>query len=297
MEVMHNEVGEERTAFRNLRRDIWAAIDDAVRLMWSPPRPGAALKVEEHPYYIIDNGISRTLEIWSGHPNKPYIRALHRTVYSKVRHILVDGQDRYALSTYGYYDYFLPLRHLYNDEPNTLLLGFGGGVMPCQWKTLHGIDVKSVEIDSKIIDLAPEFLPAAERMAVINRDGADYIAEMAASGTKYDVIMQDVSVGMDVPEPFLARDFASNVRAALEPDGIFAANYYMGLRGFLNYGRYVKALGREFNVYRMNVNTHNVILLCSSMGRKEILGRLEENTPADQKEMIPIDAYRQMARA
>jgi hypothetical protein len=286
--TLRNRVAGGR--FEDLRRDIVPIIIDMAQIIWSDRIPaGSSIKAAEPPYYIIDDGRRRTLELWNGHPRSMHLLPLHGITYSKACNDL--------LSTGGYPDYFLPLRFIYEGTPSILNLGLGGGSMPDQWRKIYGLEMDSVEVDPKMIELAQKFIPETNSMNVINQDGVDYVAEVADSGKNYDIIMQDVAVGYGIPKNFLESDFIRNAHAILSPDGVLAVNYLMALNNLGGYWPYVRRLGAEFNVYRVEVSPRgNVILLGTDLERDELVGRIERNLPESWKEYSFVESYRQMKR-
>lgn len=294
--LVSSEESAKSSSFEHLRRDAAPALAIAIGSALGSFRFGALdgkIAEEKHPYYVMeyDKDNLRTLEIWNEHPYRSWFPFSRSTIYSQI------WPHNISALNYSYLDYFLPLRYIDGSAPSVLLLGFGGGVIAYQWKKMYDINVDSVEIDSRVIDIAQKFLPQTKDMTVFNCDGADYMAKAAASGKKYSVIMQDVSVMEEMPSQFTESRFFENVRAALTPEGVFAVDYVMTLRGFLRYKKYIKELGKEFNVFRVDTRDRtNVLLLGSSLNGKEIAERIESGISDEHRSQLPVKAYEGMKR-
>jgi hypothetical protein len=243
-----------------------------------------------HPYYVIeyDGGFLRTLELWSGRPSRFPLMPSRSTMYA-----FTVPSNRNGM-TNSFVDYLLPLRYI-EKEPSALLLGFGGGIIPRQWKDLYGIDVDSVEIDGRVIEMAGRFLPQTRELKVFNCDGAEYLRAAASSGKTYDIIIQDVSVWTGLPAQFRRGEFFEDARDALSSEGVLAIDYVTTPISVARYPDYVKKLGKEFNVFRIDaVNSINILLLGTSMDRDELLRKIDAGVPEEHKNSIPLKAYARM---
>jgi hypothetical protein len=283
---------ERRGSLSRLLRDGPQALAYAVSTkMFSPPRPGNRLLESAHPYYVIQNGPERRLDVWSGDPNGFHLLPLRSITYSVVRD---DGPG-----TGTYLDYFLTLRHMYGEQPRTLLVGFGGGVIPYQWKQVFGMDIESVESDARVIEVARKFLPCTAGMSVVNGDGAEFVAKAAAAGRSYDIIIQDACDMFDAPAGLFQEGFIRDARAALSEKGVLSVNYWMSLRNLAMYGKYVGRLGKEFaSVCRVETrDAMNVILVCSAMDREEMVGRISDSVSPEARDLPIVQSYLRMEPA
>ena len=68
--------------------------------------------------------------------------------------------------------------------------------------------------------------PADARVHVLVEDGRAYVRHTLRGGKRYDLIMLDAYDNQYIPEHMLTREFLSEVRSLLQPDGIVAANTF-----------------------------------------------------------------------
>ena len=121
---------------------------------------------------------------------------------------------------------------LYVPEPNSVLvLGLGGGVIPRELRYYYPeavIDV--VEIDEAILPLAKQYFAFAEdeKMKVFIDDGRMFIKKQLRGPhpPQYDLIILDAFNGDYIPFHLMTREFLEEVRRALSPRGVVAANVF-----------------------------------------------------------------------
>lgn len=121
---------------------------------------------------------------------------------------------------------------LYVPEPNSILvLGLGGGVIPRELRYYYPeavIDV--VEIDEAILPLAKQYFAFAEdeKMKVFIDDGRMFIKKQLRGPhpPQYDLIILDAFNGDYIPFHLMTREFLEEVRRALSPRGVVAANVF-----------------------------------------------------------------------
>ena len=113
------------------------------------------------------------------------------------------------------------------DAPlSILILGMGSGAYDHQCRTyFRDLDIKGVEIDEKITDLAHQYFALPEDADVITYDGRAYLA---ATDETYDVIMVDAYQDITIPFQMSSAEFFGMVKEHLNEDGVMVVN--MNLR-------------------------------------------------------------------
>lgn len=108
-----------------------------------------------------------------------------------------------------------------------LMIGLGGGslVKYCH-RHLPTTELTVVEIDPEVIALRTHFhVPLDdERLQVINADGAQYVAQMAAEGRRTDAMLVDAYDRYGVAKAVMERAFLKNAKQALGGHGVFIFN-------------------------------------------------------------------------
>ncbi|MCR5202635.1 MAG: fused MFS/spermidine synthase [Lachnospiraceae bacterium] len=129
-----------------------------------------------------------------------------------------------------YYDYalFAPLLASkdsdYSDE-DVLILGMGTGTYASELKKYLGINnITGVEIDEKIIDISRDYFELEDSIPVVAYDGRAYLS---AEKKKYDVIMVDAYQDITIPFQMSSREFFTEVKNHLKPNGIMVLNMNM----------------------------------------------------------------------
>jgi len=114
-----------------------------------------------------------------------------------------------------------------------LIVGLGGGSIPTALREIlpqSQIDV--VEIDPAVTRVARRFFNFREdaKMKVIELDGRVYVKRALRAGTKYDVVMLDAFDHEYIPEHLLTREFLTEVKSLLSPQGVLVANTFSSSR-------------------------------------------------------------------
>lgn len=108
-----------------------------------------------------------------------------------------------------------------------LMIGLGGGSI-AKYCHRHLLDTEftAVEIDPDVIAMRPHFYvpPDDERFKVINADGADYVAQLAAAGEHSDVILVDAYDQFGIARSVVERAFVENAKQILGLNGVFVLN-------------------------------------------------------------------------
>ena len=86
------------------------------------------------------------------------------------------------------------------------------------------MNIEGVEIDQKITDLAGTYFDLPEEIPVTTYDGRAYLQ---AVDQMYDVIMVDAYQDITIPFQMSSKEFFSEVKAHLKPNGVMVVNMNM----------------------------------------------------------------------
>jgi spermidine synthase len=117
------------------------------------------------------------------------------------------------------------------DIRDVLVIGGGGGVVPMVFKQSYPVSIDVVEIDPKVVEVAEKWfsLQQDERLRVFVEDGRMFIHN---TKKHYDLVVVDVyTAGDRIPFHLTTREFLSQVRGRLRPQGIVAINLISALQG------------------------------------------------------------------
>lgn len=130
-----------------------------------------------------------------------------------------------------YYDYALAAPFLAgvmqkDSVSDVLILGMGTGTFATQCKNYFSgaVNIEGVEIDQKITDLAGTYFDLPEEIPVTTYDGRAYLQ---AVDKTYDVIMVDAYQDITIPFQMSSKEFFSEVKAHLKPNGVMVVNMNM----------------------------------------------------------------------
>ena len=152
------------------------------------------------------------------------------------------------------YTSYLHLSVVAHPQPRrALFVGLGGGT--AQAKFLHDYPsltrLDAVEIDPRVVTVAEEFfmLPDDPRLQIHTQDGRLFIDRAAdrisvSRIEPYDLVVIDAFNADAIPYHLTTREFLTEVRAVLGPDGVVAANIIGCLDG--EKGRLLRAISRTF---------------------------------------------------
>lgn len=108
---------------------------------------------------------------------------------------------------------------------NALLLGFGaGGVAHILQKELSiDCEIKGIEIDSKLIEIAKEHFDFDElkNTEIIIIDAAEFLGK---NSDQYDLVVVDLFFDIQIPESSSTDSFRKNLIQAVAPDGWLVYN-------------------------------------------------------------------------
>lgn len=186
-----------------------------------------------------------------------------------------------------YYDYAMAAPIMAGAEPATspdevpsvLILGNGSGTYARQCMNYFGdMNIKGVEIDQKITDLARKYFDLPDSVSVTTYDGRAYLE---ADKGKYDVIMVDAFQDISVPFQMSSVEFFTMVKNHLKPGGIMVINQNMRATREGNINEYLSdTIASVFPyVYTVDVEGYTNRELFASM---KPVSRTDMNQAADR---------------
>ncbi|MCI1649283.1 spermidine synthase [Bifidobacterium tibiigranuli] len=124
-----------------------------------------------------------------------------------------------------YYDTALAAPALADHADSALVLGMGTGTYARQLRQYYPhMHITGVEIDEKITALAGEYFKEPQDIPVSTYDGR---AWLAASTSRYDVIMVDAYQDITIPFQMSSTEFFDMVKQHLNPGGVMVVNMNM----------------------------------------------------------------------
>jgi spermidine synthase len=191
------------------------------------------------------------------------LRCLCFTRYCAIgRQSCVDHSDPDRL-VFEYAHMMLGALYLQPDPRSILIIGLGGGTLPHTFeKLLPQADIDVVEIDPAVLRVAQTYFSfqADAHVHVIIEDGRAYVRRMLRGSKRYQLIMLDAYDQQYIPEHMLTREFLTEVRSLLTPDGIVAANTFSSSRLYQNESVTYRAVFGPF----YNLKSNNRIILAAN---------------------------------
>jgi len=202
------------------RRRWYAAFAVAVLLAWillpsgiKPPQVGTLLYERESAYNYIQ-------VVQQGHRTELILNE------GRAVHSIYDSQ---SLLTGGPWDYFViasAFRPAQQTEPRptaVAILGLAGGTVAHQYAAVFGdqVAITGVEIDPDILDVAHRYFHLEPSVNAVVADARYWLATQAGS---YDVIMVDAYRQPYIPFHLTTKEFFSEMRAHLNPQGVAVVN-------------------------------------------------------------------------
>jgi hypothetical protein len=118
------------------------------------------------------------------------------------------------------------------DAERALLIGLGSGALAMRLHQLHpDLKIDVVEIDPAVVDVAREWFAYDDAGDTIETHVGDGRSWLAATDTKYDLIVVDAFFADSVPFHLTTREFVDVVRDHLTDDGVAAANLIGAVEG------------------------------------------------------------------
>jgi spermidine synthase len=121
-----------------------------------------------------------------------------------------------------------------NPQPRSILLiGLGGGTLPrAIADLLPDAQLDIVEIDPAVVRVAKQYFgfAAGPRTRVIESDGRVYVKKARRENRSYDWVLLDAFDHEYIPEHLLTREFITEVKSILTPNGMLTANTFSSSR-------------------------------------------------------------------
>lgn len=144
-----------------------------------------------------------------------------------------------------------------NPHPKkVLIVGLGGGTLPTNLRGMApDADITVVELDQAVVKVAKQFFKfeTGPKLRVEVEDGRVFIKRALAKGERYDLIMLDAFEDDYIPEHLLTKEFLTEVKGVLTPDGVLAANTFSS-SGLYPYesATYAAVFGQFYNLKMAN---------------------------------------------
>ncbi len=131
-------------------------------------------------------------------------------------------------SLWSYANYMTSIASIKPKGSKTLILGLGGGVLANQVANWCGHQVKAVDLDEKVIDLAKEFFNLSIDIETFADDARHYLNQCQE---QFDVISMDIFSGEIAPSHVLSKEAFEETKRCLKKDGILVINFNGFLKG------------------------------------------------------------------
>ncbi len=117
-----------------------------------------------------------------------------------------------------------------NPHPKrVLIVGLGGGTLPTNLRGMAPeADITVVELDPAVVKVATQFFKfeTGPKLHIAVEDGRVFIKRALAKGERYDLVMLDAFEDDYIPEHLLTKEFLTEVKGILTPEGVLAANTF-----------------------------------------------------------------------
>lgn len=137
-----------------------------------------------------------------------------------------------------------------------LIVGLGGGTIPTALaEVLPEAQIDVVEIDPAVTRVAKKYFGFREgpKMRVIEMDGRVYIKRALREGTRYDSVLLDAFDHEYIPEHLLTREFLTEAKSLLTPQGVLVGNTFSSSRLYDHESTtYASVFGSFYNLKREN---------------------------------------------
>lgn len=155
-----------------------------------------------------------------------------------IRYLKLDNYWQSALdltdprrTVFSYVDYMhLPV--VFHPHPRrVLMIGLGGGTVPARYVADYApVQVTVVELDPAVVDVARRHfnVPTSERLRIIPEDGRHFVMR---SNDRYDILLLDAYLIDTIPFHLATREFFTEVKARLTPDGVLGSNVIGAVAG------------------------------------------------------------------
>ena len=176
--------------------------------------------------------------------------------------------------------------YLKPDVQRILIVGLGGGSLPT---ALHSLlpqaQIDTVEIDPAVVAVARRYFhyktDALQQVHVA--DGRAFVQQAVRNNVRYDLVMLDAFDVNYIPPHLLTREFLTEVKRLLTPDGVLAANTFSASSMYEDESEtYAAVFGPYYNLRSAN----RVIL--ASAGRLPSLDEIKQNAARLGAVMLPL---------
>ena len=151
---------------------------------------------------------------------------------------------------------------------NLLLLGMGGGsiIQSLRETFEYKKNIVAVEIDPQVIKLArDEFgISASEKLQIIQKDAYEFVK---TSQEKFELIIIDLFIDLNVPTIFYEKEFCKNVSSLLLKNGFIIFNVGVNLKKNSNsVDNIISNFGKGFEFKILSkVNRTNTLLIAQRL--------------------------------
>ncbi|MBI9034627.1 MAG: methyltransferase domain-containing protein [Bacteroidales bacterium] len=144
------------------------------------------------------------------------------------RKVLNSGEANYSYGTLkdAFYQLFKEINISNHQVQNVLILGFGGGSVAKVLRKEYYPEAKitGFEIDDEVLRLGRKYFKSSsiKNCRLIHHDA--YLFDRFCGNQKFDLIIFDVYIGLNVPEKFEQDDFLITLKAFLNEKGTLIYN-------------------------------------------------------------------------
>ena len=134
---------------------------------------------------------------------------------------------------FAYTKMMLGALYLNPNPARVLVIGLGGGTLPMTLRDiLPEAQIDVVEIDPAVVKVARTYFnfKTDPKMAVFEDDGRVFVKKQMRTEVKYDLIMLDAFEDDYIPEHMLTKEFLTETKSLLTPQGVLAANTFSSSR-------------------------------------------------------------------
>ncbi len=222
-------------------------------LAFASPKDEDTYFYKESDYYTIKLKKDRTRS--EGGP-------LESLVLDHLVHSYTDLNDPYYLE-YEYIRIYEEVVRWQSEKRNpfkALFIGGGGYTFPRFMEAKYpGAQIEVVEIDPEVTRVVHQYLgiPKDTRIRSYNEDGRWYVMNSKGKG-KYDFIFGDAFNDLSIPYHLTTKEFATQLKALLKPDGLLLANVIDSFKAGQFMPSYIRTLEEVFgegNVYLLTLTS------------------------------------------
>lgn len=132
---------------------------------------------------------------------------------------------------------------------NVLMLGYGGGsaadIIRKHYNTTARIS--AVEIDPEVISIAKQWFPVSD-VNLIQADACEFVKSDTG---KYDLIIADIFIDINMPHFSIEKEFYADVARRLAPGGVFIQNLMISKSNILQQLQTLGTLMKDAGIARV----------------------------------------------